>query len=65
MDTVFSENINRIPKILNFFDFSFIVSSLLTYGIVLYTADSIISVNSPKLQSRSDCCCFNRTGLYM
>lgn len=45
MGTGFSKIIDRISGILNFFDFSFIVSGLLTYGIILYTADSIISVN--------------------
>ena len=45
MDTGFSNIIDRISGILDFFDFSFIVSGLLTYGIILYTADSMISVN--------------------
>lgn len=45
MDAGFSKIIDRISETLNFFDFSFIVSGLLTYGIILFTADSIISVD--------------------
>ena len=45
MKNSISKIIDRISETLNFFDFSFIVSGLLTYGIILFTADSIISVD--------------------
>ena len=40
-----SNIIDKISETLNFFDFSFIVSGLLTYGVILFTADNILSIN--------------------
>ena len=45
MKNSISKIIDRISETLNFFDFSFIVSGLLTYGVILYTTDNIISLN--------------------